>query len=137
VVIAEPKRQVGGVCAGLLDRVVQDAGGDHVVRGAGLVEERGDLTRVLDERGTVGTAPLARMLPLGVGESGPRLWEPSYQIANAASTGHPRASLFHAGISEEILPACRATELGFRPGPHRVRTCVRCLGSALGAASSG
>jgi hypothetical protein len=91
---------------------VQDASGDHLVGGAGVVEERGDLEWVLNERDAVGTAPLARMLPLGVRDSSPRLWEPRYQIAHATSTDHPHASLCHAGISEKIPPACASARDG-------------------------
>ena len=53
--------------ARLLDRVVQDAGSDHLVRRAGPVQKLGHLERVLDERCAVGHAPLACVAFLGVG----------------------------------------------------------------------
>jgi len=49
----------------LLEQVVQDAGGDHVVRGSGAVEQGSDLERMQDERSAV-RAALAVVHPLGV-----------------------------------------------------------------------
>jgi hypothetical protein len=62
----ETRAEVGGARAALLDRFVQNSGGDHVVVGASVVEQRGDLEWVLDEWSAVGAAPLPSVLPLCV-----------------------------------------------------------------------
>ena len=62
---SEPSGEVVLGRVGLLERVVQDAGGDHVVRGSGAVEQGSDLERMQDERSAV-RAALAVVHPLGV-----------------------------------------------------------------------
>jgi hypothetical protein len=56
---SEAPAEIGDVGCGFLDGVVQGASGDHVIGRVGVVEQRRDLGRVLDERGAVDVAVLA------------------------------------------------------------------------------
>lgn len=77
---SEARSEVSRVRASLLDCVMEDARGDHVIVRAGVVEQQRDLERVLDERSGTEAAPLARVLSLPVGDRGTRLREARYQI---------------------------------------------------------
>ena len=60
--------EVGALGVGVLEHVVQDAGGHHLVGVAGLVQQAGDLDRMGHERQIVDVALLARVAALGEGE---------------------------------------------------------------------
>jgi len=71
---AESLAQLPGIRAALFDRVVQDAGRDHVVGRAGTVEQRGHLDGVLDEGSAVHLAQLPGVALLRVGERRAGSW---------------------------------------------------------------
>jgi hypothetical protein len=100
---AEAIPQLAGRGAGLLDRVVEHSGRDHVVGGAGVVEQPGHLQRVLDERCAVRLAALPGVPLLGVGKRRARLGEARYQIGKPSSTSHDGEIVREAGIYEDFF----------------------------------
>jgi hypothetical protein len=100
-VVAETRAKLGGLGRGLLERVVQDAGRDDVVRRAALVQQRCDFQRVLDEVGAVGVPRLAGVQALGVIERGSRDRE-------TLDEGGHTTSIVHAGSVKPLLSAGRA-----------------------------
>ena len=87
---AEALAQVGGDHVGLLDRVVQNAGRYQVVRRADGVEQRGDLERVLDERGAIHPAPLPIVCAVRECDRRLRLWKPVDEARHTGLVVHDR-----------------------------------------------
>ncbi len=65
---AEPGKQLRRGRIGLLERVVQQTGSNHMIRRTRLVEQRRDLERVQDERGAVNLTMLSVVQSLRIRE---------------------------------------------------------------------
>jgi len=70
---AEPGKQLRRGRIGLLERVVQQTGSNHMIRRTRLVEQRRDLERVQDERGAVNLTMLSVVQSLRIRERRLRL----------------------------------------------------------------
>ena len=123
---------------GLLDRVVQRAGGDHVI-GRADVEERRHLGRMCDERVLVERTALAGVGALRERQRLSALRKSGHQIGDAPSTRHDpdklsrlrnfREKMSHAKHQRHLRPALQSVFTMSTPhqtftfGSHTVKGC--------------
>jgi hypothetical protein len=84
----------------VLEHVVQDRGGDNVIRVALAVDQRGDFDWMRDERGAVGLAPLTSVLSNGPDDRRLRKREVEEGAERALGLGH----------DENVTPRSRRNE---------------------------
>ena len=112
--LAELPAELAGPSVGLLDHVVQSTGSDHMVGGAGVVQQRSDLDRVKNERSPVDLSALTGVKAFSICERLLRLGKPSYQSRNAASSEHERRqSIQRRKFRGQLFHATPRIESGF------------------------
>src|SRR5918999_2292025 len=120
---AEPRLQLAPLGVGVLEHVVQDAGGDHLVLVAGVLQQAGDLQRVRDEREAVEVARLPGVALIGKGKRVAGKRRPFHEIGPSH-----RGNGFEGVASQNVLYKSGRGTTGFSICRRRSSRAVHCTG---------